>query len=171
MNLPNLPDNFFCAALAISAAKSFFTTAAHKGLNTAFLPLGGVRMPPAPQEGHTSPHRGWHRSLCFWAVVPDAGRQSLAENSPAKIRRLISDFLNLLGVPGLRRRISHDYGVVDFSVLFPVGSNFSEDFHLLESLLFVMVRLVDLFPPKNPEGSPPTSRWVRKALSGFFHTN
>lgn len=128
-------------------------------------------MPPVPPEGHTSPHNRRHVALRFWAVVPDAVRWSLAENGPAKIRRPVSDFPNLLGVPGLRRRIPHDYGVVDFSVLFPVGSNFSEDFHLLESLLFVMVRLVDLFPPQIPKGGPFTSRWVRKALSGFFNTN
>ncbi len=41
--LLNLPDDFFCVALDISAAKSFSPIAAHKGSNTVFHSLGGVR--------------------------------------------------------------------------------------------------------------------------------
>ena len=119
-----------------SGQKSLPATIAHKGFNTAFQPFRGVRMPPVPPEGHTSPHNRRHVALRFWAVVPDAVRWSLAENGPAKIRRPVSDFPNLLGVPGLQRWIPHDYGVVDFSVLFPVGSNFSENLYSSGGLLF-----------------------------------
>lgn len=72
----------------------------------------------------------------------------MAENDPAKICRLISDFLNLLSAFGLPQRTPYDYGVVDFPNLHPTKLNFSEVFVHRQSLLFVVMRLVDLFPPQ-----------------------
>ena len=56
-------------------------------------------MPPGPENGHTSPHRGRRGPLRFWAVVSVSivGRRSLAEKDPAKVCRLVSDFLNFWG--------------------------------------------------------------------------
>lgn len=45
--------------------KPLSSTIAHKASNTAFHSPWGVRIPPAPQEGHTSPHRGQYKALSF----------------------------------------------------------------------------------------------------------
>lgn len=49
--------------------------------------------------------------------MPRRRRAALVANGLAKIRRLISDFLSLLGVLDLLQRELYDYGVAEFSHL------------------------------------------------------
>ena len=136
MNLPSLLVFLSVLPFQNSGQKSLPATIAHKGFNTAFQPFRGVRMPPVPPEGHTSPHNRRHVALRFWAVVPDAVRWSLAENGPTKNCCLFSDFLNFLGASACRRGCLYDYGMVNFSWALYGKSYFSEAFLLLRNIPF-----------------------------------
>ena len=59
VNCPAFPLPFALPP-KISRVKTAPATFAYKGSNTAFHSLKGVRIPSAPQEGHTSPHRVRH---------------------------------------------------------------------------------------------------------------
>ena len=114
MNLPSLPVLLFVTPFQSSEQKSHPATIAHKGFNTAFQPFRGVRMPPTPQGGtqaRTGANTGLH-GFELWCPMQTG---SLAENDPAKICRLVSDFPNLSGILRLQRRTPPDYGVVEFS--------------------------------------------------------
>lgn len=72
-------------------------------------------MPPTPQKGHTSPHRGRHGVLRFGAAEFNSVGRSLAEDDSAKICCLVSKFLNFLVLLVCRRGFLYNYGVVNFS--------------------------------------------------------
>ena len=136
-----------------SGQKSLPATIAHKGFNTAFQPFRGVRMPPTPQGGtqaRTGANTGLH-GFELWCPMQTG---SLAENGPAKICRLVSDFPNLSGILRLQRRTPPDYGVVEFS-----HRSFRKA-NLFKAFLFCLQAFSCccssyLFPPQILNGIPP----------------
>ncbi len=166
VDLPSL--SAFAPALLsnIDGRKCSSLTAPHKGPTTALHCPGGTRMPLSPQGGHKPSQRGRHGHPGFRAAP---GQDDWQRNSVRK--PTIQFFSPKLFRENRSRQETPPIvlcGVIFSRSRFP-KSNFFKIFRSRRRFsFFVVIRLIDSFPPHFLEGTPSTRWRAAVVCNGIF---